>query len=216
MKAREMLEVLTARGDLAKPGIELASGPWYNTSTVSCILHITPKTIREYIRNNEIIAYSHKSRFRVPSWQLYGSFIHMWVPQLIKVFGGNGWPLLDFITIARDTLDGNNYLDLLKKGQIDQVLAAARRANDRFGPQNEDEARIFAEEELIVDIQCAIHELMLKVGVKHPELAKRLGISVEEVSALFRSETVLDLRTIAAVFHVMGKRVEFTMKGKNA
>jgi hypothetical protein len=92
------------------------------------------------VERGELIAYadtSGKARIRLPQWQFSSpKTLHPWVGELVSAFGGNGWPLLDFLTTERRTgkgagrpARGKTYLALLLAGDTDLVLEAARRAN---------------------------------------------------------------------------------------
>jgi DNA-binding Xre family transcriptional regulator len=70
---------------------------------------------------------------------------------------------------------------------------------------------IFAEEALIVDVQVAIHNLMLDRGVSRADLARELGISQARVSQMFSDDANnLTLRTVARIFRVLGQECRVT------
>lgn len=128
---REILEFLTLKGEQAKLRIENESGPSLSTEKAGEVIGKSSETVRGYIRNNLLAGYTaanDRTKLRLPAWQFDGSEIHEWVPRLIEAFGENGWPLLDFVTVERVSR-GKNYLDLLREGEIEPVIAAAKRAN---------------------------------------------------------------------------------------
>lgn len=81
-----------------------------------------------------------------------------------------------------------------------------------FGPRNDEEAAIFAEESFRVDVQCLIHQKMLEKGIGRREIAKRLGIPVVEFNKFFGHECDVTVRELAAIFHVLGFYPEVTLK----
>jgi hypothetical protein len=128
---RDILEYLTLQGDRAKPRIEHASGPSLSTEEAGQVIGKSSETVRGYIRKNLLAAYTaanDPTKLRVPAWQFDSAEVYEWVPRLIEAFGDNGWPLLDFVTVERVSL-GKRYLDLLREGEVEPVIAAARRAN---------------------------------------------------------------------------------------
>lgn len=70
---------------------------------------------------------------------------------------------------------------------------------------------ISAEEALIVDVQVAIHTLMLDLGLSRADLARELGVSQARVSQMFSDDAKnLTLRTIAKIFRVLGQECRIT------
>ncbi len=70
---------------------------------------------------------------------------------------------------------------------------------------------ISAEEELIVDVQVAIHTLMLDRGLSRADLARELGVSQARVSQMFSDDAKnLTLRTVAKIFRVLGQECRIT------
>jgi hypothetical protein len=136
-RADQMLAVLTLRGERAKPRIEARSGPSWSTEEVAAKLGKTSETVRAHIADGKLVGYTadgDRTRWRLPAWQLEGAAPHAaphaWVPRLIAAFGANGWGLLDFLTAPREGADAApDYLHLLLEGRVEDVIAAARRAN---------------------------------------------------------------------------------------
>lgn len=128
---RDILEYLSLKGDQAKPRIEHDSGPSLSTEEAARVIGRSSETVRGYIKKNLLAGYTaanDQTKLRLPAWQFDGSEVHEWVPRLIEALGENGWPLLDFVTVERVSL-GKRYLDLLREGEVEPVIAAARRAN---------------------------------------------------------------------------------------
>ncbi len=74
-----------------------------------------------------------------------------------------------------------------------------------------DHERIYAEESLIVDLGETLAGWMQDNNLDYVELAKRLGTTQNKVKAFFQGRSV-DLRFIAAITHIMGGKLEFTVR----
>ncbi len=146
-----------SEGDLAKAQIETRSGPAYTSEALAARLGCTAQTIRNRVATGQVIAYSSRQgrgALRLPAWQFSPGLTPLpWVAPLLAAYGGaagGGWGLLDFLTVPRtepspDAPSGDYvlceigpaegygaasatcYLDWLKAGHVEQVLAAARR-----------------------------------------------------------------------------------------
>lgn len=99
--------------------------------------------------------------------------------------------------------------DLLAADRIEPIEAI--RAIDIFGPRNEEERRIGAEQGLFIDVSVLIYERMLAVGVDNKELAKRLEVSTGRVKKILEGSN-LTLKTLADVMHALGCEVEVRVK----
>lgn len=132
-RSEPMLELLTSKGERTKPRIERASGLSLSTEEAAEMLGKTAETVRSYINNKQLVGYraaADQTKIRLPRWQFNEKGLHDWVPRLIEAFGDNGWSLLDFVTVARTNIEGEqSYLDLLRAGNVEEVIAAAGRAN---------------------------------------------------------------------------------------
>ena len=74
-----------------------------------------------------------------------------------------------------------------------------------------------AEDDLITDVQFAIHNLLEEKGVSRSELARRMNISEARVSQIFRDEpSNLTLKTIARIFCALNEKPRFTSPILNA
>jgi transcriptional regulator with XRE-family HTH domain len=80
--------------------------------------------------------------------------------------------------------------------------------SEDFGPQNEEEARIYAEENFRIDVQMLIHDLMEQKGINQRQLAERLGVTESRVSQFFSDRFNMTVRKLAGVFHALGERPE--------
>lgn len=131
--------LLTARGDAAKPAIELQSGPSISSAQAAARMGVSDETIRNWIKTGRCIGYhdiSGKARVRLPEWQFSGpKTLHSWVAPLIAAYGGNGWALIDFLTgprhgnVAGSLFNGESLLQRIQSGEVQLVLDAAHRAN---------------------------------------------------------------------------------------
>jgi hypothetical protein len=127
------------RGDLAKPFIEARSGHAISSSAAAERLKVSDETIRTRIKKNKLIGYyatGENRKLRLPEWQFSGpKTIHVWVQPLIEAFGGNGWALIDFVTIPRTGMVADtefkeeSLLQRIQAGDIDVAITAAQRAN---------------------------------------------------------------------------------------
>ena len=144
-RADKLLATLALRGDQDKLLIEDRSGPAIGTEEAGRRLGVTAETVRTRIARNLLVGYAapaDRTKIRLPLWQFTSDGVHPWVVPLLAAFGGNGWGLLDFVTVPRhleDTADANdkggagpaesNYLHRLLTGHVDEVIAAASRSN---------------------------------------------------------------------------------------
>lgn len=81
------------------------------------------------------------------------------------------------------------------------------RTSAKQQPQAEDYELVLAQERLVVDVQVAIQQLLVKRGLRQSDLADLLGVSAARVSQMFGDEARnLTLRTLGRIFHVLGTR----------
>lgn len=72
------------------------------------------------------------------------------------------------------------------------------------------EARVFAEEALVVDVQIFLHNLMEEKGMSRAKLADAMGVSRARVSQMLSDESQnLTVRLLARAAHALGETVEF-------
>lgn len=76
----------------------------------------------------------------------------------------------------------------------------------KLGPQNKDEAAVFALEELRADVQYEMLKRMKQLGVTQAALAKRMGVSSAWVSQILDDDANLTLESISKVFLALGSR----------
>jgi excisionase family DNA binding protein len=124
------------REELDRLEIEGRSGPYLDAGKAAARLGVSEETLHRKVADGELIAYRvvrEGDEVRLPLWQFAdGDEVCAWVRELTEAFGGNGWGLVDFVTVPRASLENDSYLSLLKSGnheRITQVLEAARRSN---------------------------------------------------------------------------------------
>ena len=125
------------RGEQSKPLIEARSGPAATTEDVAALLDCSDQHVRNLFQRGELIAYpALRGRgLRFPRWQLAGQGKSLspksWVAPLTAAFKGNGWGLVDFLTVPREPLGGLSYLASVEGGHeaIEAMLQAARQSN---------------------------------------------------------------------------------------
>ena len=127
------IAVARLRGDLMKPEIDAASGISISTAEAAGRLGLSDETVRQKIKKGQLVGYcplNDKTKFRLPLWQFSSAIsVFAWIPDLIAAYGANGWALMNFLTVPRDSLHGDNYLHYLVTDRVDEVLAAAERSN---------------------------------------------------------------------------------------
>jgi transcriptional regulator with XRE-family HTH domain len=76
--------------------------------------------------------------------------------------------------------------------------------------KDEEFRRLFAQEDLILEVTEAICELLENEKLSRKELADRLGKTKGFVSQLLNGGRNLTLRTVADILHVLGYRAQLT------
>lgn len=121
------------RGEADKPQIEARSGPAYTETEVARLLGCSERDVRALVGTNGLIAYLPASGNRLyPAWQFSGASVCSWVHELIEKYGGNGWGLIDFLTVPRRRAGevlSFAHLENLRSGRVAEVLEAAARSN---------------------------------------------------------------------------------------
>lgn len=79
-----------------------------------------------------------------------------------------------------------------------------------FGPKDEKEAVIFAQEASRVDFQVAVHEAMLRKGISSAQLEDILGKRRGYLTYLMGDHANPTIHTVAHVCHALGIRLNFT------
>ncbi len=73
--------------------------------------------------------------------------------------------------------------------------------------KDEEFRRLFAQEDLIMEVTETLCELLEKEGVSRKELADRLGKSKGFISQLLNGGRNLTLRTVGDILHVLGYKI---------
>ena len=76
--------------------------------------------------------------------------------------------------------------------------------------KDEEFRRLFAQEDLIMEVTETLCELLEKEKLSRKELADRLGKSKGFISQLLNGGRNLTLRTVADILHVLGYKVSLT------
>jgi transcriptional regulator with XRE-family HTH domain len=76
--------------------------------------------------------------------------------------------------------------------------------------KDEEFRRLFAQEDLILEVTETLCELLEKEKISRKELADRLGKSKGFISQLLNGGRNLTLRTVADILHVLGYRAHLT------
>lgn len=124
-------DLAALEGEEMKPLIEARSGASLGEAEVAARLQVTAQSVRTQVAAGELITFENGRGGRFPVWQFGRRGVHPWVRPLLDAYGHSGWGLLDFLTVPREPLGGETYLTLLRTGDTEPVLAAARRANPR-------------------------------------------------------------------------------------
>ena len=80
----------------------------------------------------------------------------------------------------------------------------------KFGPNNADEALIFAHEELRADVQYQILKALKQSGMSQAELAKKIGVSSAWISQILSDDANLTLETVSKIFYALGLQCRFS------
>jgi transcriptional regulator with XRE-family HTH domain len=76
--------------------------------------------------------------------------------------------------------------------------------------KDEEFQRLFAQEDLIMEVTETLCELLEKEKISRKELANRLGKTKGFISQLLNGGRNLTLRTVADILHVLGYRASLT------
>lgn len=121
------------RGTLALPSIIAASGPAISTAVAGERLQRSTETVRNMIKRGDLIGFRRiedQTKLLLPLWQFTPrGGAQPWVAELIKAYGANGWPLINFLVVPRSNLKGATYLQLLQNGVSADAVKAAKRTN---------------------------------------------------------------------------------------
>lgn len=75
-----------------------------------------------------------------------------------------------------------------------------------FGPKNNQEAVIFAVEELRASVQYDILRHLKTAGISQAQLAARMGVSAAWISQLLSDDANLTLESVAKVYAALGQK----------
>ena len=124
----ELQAALTAARERGRRRVAeiLAEDDMLSAETFADLLGVSRVTVNTKRQNGQVLGLDGAKRgFRFPSWQLdrdgrpYGI-----LPKLHEVLGG-AWAVYRFLVTPHGALDGRKALDALKRGQDDEVVAAA-------------------------------------------------------------------------------------------
>lgn len=68
--------------------------------------------------------------------------------------------------------------------------------------------RLYRQEDLLLHVTQQVHEISLKKKVSRSKLAKKVGISTEQITRWMGGEDEPSLRDVADLFWALGKKVE--------
>lgn len=82
--------------------------------------------------------------------------------------------------------------------------------------QNEENAKLMAQELLITEVTEEIWKAMEETGVNKTELANRIGVTKGYISQVLGGSRNMTLRTLSDICFALGKQVTITMEAKAA
>ena len=105
----------------------LSNSDMLNTATLAELLGMSEEGVRLKRKRHEILGLDFAKRgIRYPGWQvLEGRQLLPSLPRLFAVLGEDPWRLFRFLQQHHSELGGARAVDLLRQGQIEDVLAAA-------------------------------------------------------------------------------------------
>lgn len=115
-----------ARGDAVKQDL-LADPEMLNTADMAERLGMSGEGVRLKRKRHEVLGVDFAKRgIRYPGWQvLENRQLLPALPRLFSILGDNPWGVYRFLLQNHPELGGSRVLDALKRGRIDEVLAAA-------------------------------------------------------------------------------------------
>jgi hypothetical protein len=118
-----------ARGDAVKQDL-LADPEMVNTASMAERLGMSGEGVRLKRKRHEVLGVDFAKRgIRYPGWQVLDNRqLLPALPQLFSILGDNPWSVYRFLLQSHPELGGSRALDALKRGRIDEVLAAATNA----------------------------------------------------------------------------------------
>ncbi|HLN25471.1 MAG TPA: hypothetical protein VK558_15975 [Patescibacteria group bacterium] len=115
-----------ARGDAVKQEL-LADPEMLSTAGIAERLGMSGEGVRLKHKRHEVLGVNFAKRgIRYPGWQvLENRQLLPALPQIFSILGDNPWGVYRFLLQSHPELGGSRALDALKRGRIDEVLAAA-------------------------------------------------------------------------------------------
>jgi transcriptional regulator with XRE-family HTH domain len=87
---------------------------------------------------------------------------------------------------------------------------------DTWAKENDEHARLIAEERLITEVTEALWDTMQQAGISKSELASRLGKSKGHISQLFSGSRNMTLRTLAEICSALDCVPSFSVSARCA
>jgi hypothetical protein len=118
-----------ARGDAVKQDL-LADPEMLNTADMAERLGMSGEGVRLKRKRHEVLGVDFAKRgIRYPGWQVLDNRqLLPALPRLFSILGDNPWGVYRFLLQNHPELGGSRALDALKRGRIDEVIAAATNA----------------------------------------------------------------------------------------
>jgi hypothetical protein len=118
------------RGEAVKRDL-LADPEMLSTADMADRLDMSSEGVRLKRKRHEVLGVDFAKRgIRYPGWQvLENRQLLPALPQLFSILGDNPWGVYRFLLQSHPELGGRRAVDALKRGRIDDVLAAAANAS---------------------------------------------------------------------------------------
>jgi len=94
---------------------------------------------------------------------------------------------------------------MVKKHMSKKKIKVKTISVDDFGPKNETEERIFAEQKFRVYVQFLIKRTMNRKNISEKELAEKLGTTEFHVNQFFSPKCNIKVLDLAAIFWALGE-----------
>jgi hypothetical protein len=134
-------EAVTAAYELAKlnsvgaaEALRSAEGGALSSDNFAKMLGISNETVRSYQKSNRLIAWrKDRKNLRFPAWQIHNGSILAGLEEVLECAKRKDWSpeeVISFFLTPCDVLKGQRPLDLLRRGEVEPVLRAARQEGD--------------------------------------------------------------------------------------
>jgi hypothetical protein len=111
-----------------------AEGGGVSSAEFARELGISNETVRSYLKANRLIAWRKDLKnLRFPAWQIHNGSILAGLEEVLECAKRKEWTtedIISFFLTPRDMLKGQRPLDLLRNGDAEPVLRAARQEGD--------------------------------------------------------------------------------------